>query len=365
MRGLKHLLIYIAFCFSFCSFGYFQFGNYQFARPSGMGNAFVALSDDANAIFYNPAALTKIKGAHFNLLDIQVSVDQISTLERLKKAAFDNQPEQILDPNRQALGLNLKPTFVMPYFGLSFFNQTFGYFNIDSLQSATVEARAYNDLGAALAFGIPFSSHFSFGIGVRAIQRSSIELNKDTATLIAELGTSAPELLADPWKALSEHVGVGYAFPLFGSLLFSIPPISPSAPRIQLALSVDHIGNTEFKKLSGVGAPSQMAMTYHFGSLLQYDFRKGFVLNIAADYRDAFKEELFTNKFHLGAELKHRHFGIRTGVSQGYPTAGFSLEFPPQTKLHFSTFSMEMGNSLWEKEQRWYQVELVIGFNPL
>lgn len=365
MRILKHLFIYLAFCFSLCSFGYFQFGNYPFARPSGMGNAFLALSDDANAIFYNPAALAKIKGAHFNLLDIQVSVDQISTLDRLKKAAFDNQPEQILDPNRQALGLNLKPTFVMPYFGLSFFNQTFGYFNIDSLQSATVEAQAYNDLGATLAFGIPFSSYFSFGLGVRAIQRSSIELNKDTATLIAELGTSAPEVLADPWKALSEYLGVGYAFPLFGSLLLSIPPISPSAPRIQLAVSVDHIGNTTFKKLSGISAPSQMETEYHVGSLFQYDLKKGFVLNITADYRNVFKEELFTNKFHLGTELRHRYFGVRTGVSQGYPTGGLSLEFPPQTKLHFSTFSMEMGNKLWEREQRWYQVQLVIGFNPL
>lgn len=351
--------------FSALSFGYFPMDSYQFVRPSGMGNAFLALSDDANAIFYNPAALAKVKGLHFNILDIQVSVDQVSTLDRIKKALLDEQPEQVLNPNRQALGLGIKPTFIMPYFGLSLFNQGFGYFNIDSLSSATIEALAYNDLGVALAFGIPFSPYFSFGFGVRATQRNSINLVRDTAELIAELGMDGSTFLADPWKALSRYVGVGYAFPLYGSILVSIPKFSTSAPHIQLSLAADHIGNTVYKRLSGIGAPEKMNASYHLGSLLQYQINKGFILNITADYRNILQSGLFTNKLQLGAELKNKYFGVRTGVSQGYPTFGASLEFPPQTRLHFSTFSMETGNSLWEREQRWYQVQLIIGLNPI
>lgn len=364
MNKIKYLFIVLLY-FSFRSFGYFPMDSYQFVRPSGMGNAFLALSDDANVLFYNPAALTKVKGLHFNLLDVQVSVDQLSTLDRIKKALLDEQPEQVLDPNRQALGVGLKPTFIMPYFGLSLFNQGFGYFNIDSLASATVEAQAYNDLGVALAFGIPFSPYFSFGFGVRAIQRNSINLVRNTAELISELGMDSATFLTDPWKALSRYVGVGYAFPLYGSILLSLPKISKSAPHIQLSLAADHIGNTTFKQISGIGAPQQIGMSYHFGSLLQYQINKGFLLNITADYRNIFQNDLFTNKFQLGAELRNKYFGLRTGVSQGYPSFGASLEFPPQTRLHFSTFSTETGNSLWEREQRWYQVQLIIGLNPL
>ena len=40
---------------------------YEGVRPTGMGNAYIAISDDFNALWYNPAGLTKIKGFHFNL----------------------------------------------------------------------------------------------------------------------------------------------------------------------------------------------------------------------------------------------------------------------------------------------------------
>ena len=32
------------------------------ARPAGMGNAFVSVSDDANALYFNPGGLYQIKG---------------------------------------------------------------------------------------------------------------------------------------------------------------------------------------------------------------------------------------------------------------------------------------------------------------
>lgn len=360
-----YLILTLVFNFSFLSFASFPLANYQFARPSGMGNAFLAVADDANAIFYNPAALAKVKGLHFNLLDIHVSADSLSTFEKLKSAVFDSQPTNILNPNKQALGINLKPTFLMPYFGISFFNQALGYFDLDILQNERIIAQGYNDLGAAIAFGIPFSPYFSFGFGLRAIQRSSINLDRNTSELISELGIDSLTFISDPWNALNRYLGVGYAFPLFGSIMFSIPKISHSAPLIQLTAAMDHIGDTHFTQISGTNTPSNLKSTLHFGSLLQYQMSKKNYLNIAADFKDAFQNDLLTNKIHLGVELKTQYFGLRSGVSQGYPTFGASLEFPPQTRLHFSTFAMEMGNSLWEREERWYQVQLIIGFNPI
>ena len=46
------------------------------ARPSGMGNAFVSVSDDANALYFNPGGLYQIKGAIFGGMYSLMSMDR-------------------------------------------------------------------------------------------------------------------------------------------------------------------------------------------------------------------------------------------------------------------------------------------------
>ena len=44
---------------------------YKGVRPMGMGGAFVALSDDANALFYNPAGLANIKTKRTSVFELE------------------------------------------------------------------------------------------------------------------------------------------------------------------------------------------------------------------------------------------------------------------------------------------------------
>ena len=46
------------------------------ARPSGMGNAFVSVSDDANALYFNPGGLYQTKGAIFDGTYSLMSMDR-------------------------------------------------------------------------------------------------------------------------------------------------------------------------------------------------------------------------------------------------------------------------------------------------
>ncbi|MCK4404083.1 MAG: PorV/PorQ family protein [candidate division Zixibacteria bacterium] len=46
------------------------------ARPAGMGNAFVSISDDANAMYFNPGALYQIKGFTFGTMWSLMSMDR-------------------------------------------------------------------------------------------------------------------------------------------------------------------------------------------------------------------------------------------------------------------------------------------------
>jgi len=362
---MKHLIITLFLILSIESRASLVRPGYEFARATGMGNAFIALADDATSIFYNPAGLAKNKSVRFHLVDTQLLVDNMDSLTRLKNAVFDGQTENALNPDKQSLGFSFKPTLITPYFGLSLYSHGFGLFELQSLQGENAEVFALNDLGAALAFGIPFSDYFSFGFGIKAIQRTSIELNKPVSELLAELGLDSLSVTSDPWTALKRYSTVGYGFPLSAGFLITLPQVTRSSPVIQFAATAENLGGTSFSKTGDANAPGRIDTSYHLGSLLQYPLNKKFVLNLTTDLRDQFRGLSFLKTFHTGAELRHKFFGVRAGLSEGYATYGFSLEFPPHTKLHFSSYAKETGENLWEKQKRFYQLQLIVGFNPL
>ena len=346
-----------------CEAGLLEPG-YEFSRATGMGNAFIALADDANALFYNPAALARKKGLSLHLIDTQISVDTLGTLDRMFEAASSGNTEGLIDPNKANLGIVAKPTFIAPYFGISLFSYGFGSIDLQSLQGEKVRAYAFNDLGVVMAFGIPFSDYFSFGVSLRALQRSSVDVDRPTQDFLTELGMTESTVNSDPWSALSKYVGVGYAFPVNLGILASLPQWSKASPLVRFGATIENMGLTEFTRISGAQAPAKLETAYHFGALLQYTLSKSLVLNLTGDMRNQFRDLPFFKTFHFGTELKHSLFALRTGVYQGYPTFGASLEFPPQFRVHLSTYSMESGETLWEKEQRWYQIQVIVGFNP-
>ena len=55
-------IFYILVVFATLSLGAEEYDKlYRGSRPMGMGGAFTAISDDENALFYNPAGLNRIK----------------------------------------------------------------------------------------------------------------------------------------------------------------------------------------------------------------------------------------------------------------------------------------------------------------
>lgn len=60
------------------------------ARPQALGKAFVAISDDANATYWNPAGITQIDkdeitSMHTELFDLGIKLDFLSYVKKLKK----------------------------------------------------------------------------------------------------------------------------------------------------------------------------------------------------------------------------------------------------------------------------------------
>ncbi len=58
-------------------------------RPLAMGNAFVAVADDHNALFYNPAGLARLQSWSMEIINptIGISANTIATIQDVTKLA--------------------------------------------------------------------------------------------------------------------------------------------------------------------------------------------------------------------------------------------------------------------------------------
>ncbi|MBY0369729.1 hypothetical protein K2X33_03520 [bacterium] len=340
---------------------------YLGVRPAGMGNAFIALSNDSNALWYNPAGLAREKGYHFNLIDTSIGVDSTDTLQRMFNAVWNGDYNNFLRTDQQYSRFNIRPTVTMPYLQFTFFNHFNAYIEMNNMQSlsANVDVYTFNDIGFAGAVGVPLGPYVSLGATGRAFQRSGIDTTLTAQDLLNGLGIPTPQaLMAALYQNLSSRSGMGLGIAVDLGAMIRVP-LPAGYPRWTLAATATDVGRTEFHQLGSANKPVGVPTVYNFGTAVEYGFDKNQQqLNFAFDFRHAFDNINVIQKLNLGIEYRYKFFAIRGGVTHGYLTGGFSLEFPPHTRLHLATYASEMGSGLWQKTQRWYLLQLVIGFNP-
>ncbi len=115
----------------------------QGARAMGMGSAFVGVSDDASAMYWNPAGITKIEGA-------SVLIDHTEWLADTKY-------------NFVAATYNLG---AMGSIGFSLISSDIGEMNVTTIDEpeGTGETYTAQDLSVSLAYAIKLTDNFSIGI---------------------------------------------------------------------------------------------------------------------------------------------------------------------------------------------------------
>jgi hypothetical protein len=364
---MKHALLLLALWMSAGAEASLVRESFTSIRALGMGNAFLSLSDDGSALWYNPAALARIKGGHFNLIDTSLKFDNTDTTRRISKAVFDGEWGNLVRRDLQAMGFSVRPGFVTKYFGISLFDnfQSFTDFrDLDSL-AASVDIYSFNDIGVILGAGFPFSEFFAAGISLRVFQRTAIDTTIDTETLIDQIGVSALDFQSAIYDHLQSQMGIGWAVGANFGVLGKIPLFGKKGPVWTVSAAVENVGGVSFRKLrSGDKLPPTLPMTYHAGTAFKYLLSKTSELNLAFDLRHATDKFSALKKIHFGAELRTKVFDIRAGLNQLYPTFGFSLKFPAHTRLHFATYAVELGDSALNRAQRLYELQVVLGFNP-
>lgn len=335
-------------------------------RPVGMGGAFIAVADDHNAIWYNPAGLGFMKNTSFNLVDITLGVDSVDTLNRFTKAVFTGDFSNVLRSDEQFNRFYVRPTFMTKYFALSFYEALNSYVKMKDLSTLDmqVDMFTYNDIGAIAAFGYPILPHFSLGASARLFARTGVDTTLTAQDLLTELAASgSTDVTSAVYKSLSNLMGTGWAIGFNLGALIKVPTPA-DYPEIRIGGTIEDATDTQFRALATERMPKDMKRTLNLGLAVKNKLPGGDALTFALDLRRNFESQIFFRRLYVGMEYRSKYFGIRGGLYQAKPTLGISIETPPHTRIHFSTYAAALDGEMLGAAQRWYVMQLIIGFNP-
>ncbi len=338
-----------------------QFG----LRPMGMGNAYVAVADDFNALFYNPAGLARLEAWDGELINPRVTlstgvrgiVDDIqnttnssgvsSTLDLIEKYTGES----------FHIGLGLTPHLIFPNFGFAI-GLEFGtsiVFHREIAVDLDAGVRAIVPIAFAMNF---FDKRLSVGLGLKARARAGVDHEFSMEDIQAFQKKTADQ----DGKELEDYVLGGIGAGADVGLLFT--PTKTMEPT--LGLSVTDLGGTAYKKVSitdkAIGRPDTQHASVNVGMSLKPIKRDWLYLLTSVDMHSINQETSFSKKLSLGSELGLGSIlKFQAGLYQGYMTAGMQFDVG-LLNLRLLTYSEDLGSVAGFKEDRRiaFQLKLLI-----
>lgn len=332
---------------------------YTGVRPLGMGDAFTAVADDENALFYNPAGLSRLSTLQLGLFNplIEVSKKSVDLVKDAQDTDMDNTGEvsDLLDKyvgeHQHArvslfphIGFNVADTGVM----IGGLGQ--GTLDMDIRNPVWPEAHMdiIMDYGVLGGFGLelPFTG-LSAGVALKFLQRQSLSEIYTATDIAAENFDDRLEDDMYSGSGFSADLGVMYEMGF-------IPFIDTN-----VALVVQNVPEMD------MGDAKDIDTQVNLGLSIGKSFAAfGFVA--ALDYKDITgaieEDEDIAKRIHVGAEVRFLKFlAVRAGLNQGYVSAGATLDFWV-LRLDFATYSEEIGAYAGQREDRRYVGQVTIGW---
>jgi hypothetical protein len=326
-------------------------------RPLGMGNAFLAVADDRNTLYYNPAGLANLSGWRISGLGIgggldnefldlvrfiQDHEDEFSDFDEIDQDFYDTLAPY--DDRWVAAEADAYFDATGPRVGVGLYSVARLQFKIDR---GVYEPRVYGSVaddivgvvGAAMPLG---RQNLTIGGSVKAIWRRE-STRALTAREVADFDPD--EILDDLDMAVS-----GFALDL--GVLWQQPGSRFTAGAV--LRDGGFVGGEALDSGIGLGV-SWQALTGPAGPV------RGVLL--ATDVRDIFGggDQALGNRIHLGAEIGLPVVSVRTGFNQGYPTVGASLGLRV-LHLDYAFYGRELGNVPGSESQFLHAVEMRLGF---
>lgn len=317
-------------------------------RALGMGNAYAAVVDNADSLFYNPAGLAQVSGVHWTVFDLGLGAsgaEVVSKVQDLQGSDSFADTVNALYGERVWLGADAKSAITLPFVGFAVYDSLDASLEVNNPVYPTMDIGVINDLGYSLGFGVPILPLVHVGATIRRITRKGAR---------APFGPSFIASL-DPSGILDniEKEGTGFAADL--GLNIRVPgPVSPT-----LSAVWRNLGKTKFTPTSDLGAPPTEEDDMTIGASLGID--AGLISIVPAfEIKHLNRNDVqLGKKIHFGVELGLPLLDIRGGFYQGYYTLGAGLNLG-LLQLDVATYGVEMGEYPGQLEDRRYALQLTL-----
>ena len=330
---------------------------YKGIRPMGMGGAFVALSDDGNALFYNPAGLSDVTSAQSSsilTLELESNTKAYDMFQDAADIDFDNEAETgsflrkyIGDTGHSALSVfphHIRPNFAFGVIGTAKANLQPRDYQYPRLLIDVVE-----DAAVCVGYAQPvLDGSFLVGFSAKYLFRKSIY---DEYTVSDITSDGFKDRVKDDFENGSGallDIGVIYKI---GSYQAADLPAT-----IQIGMSANNLIGSNLGDAEDLDPHVDLGVSTQIGEKL----------TVALDYVDLFgqmgDDDDSGKRIHLGLEyFMTDAIALRAGLNQGYPTFGFGFK-TKKVQLDLLSYAEEIGAYAGQRDDRRYLLRMGFGF---
>lgn len=327
---------------------------YRGIRPLGMGNAFTAIANDENSMYYNPAGLNNIEGSG-SVGVINPAVEASDSLESFLDDLDDVEDDDVAASTQlirdyigvhQYARVSLMPHYVRHNFGIAVLAQ--GTVSMDFRNSVNpyIETKIIKDIVPTISGAYSFlDDKLKAGATAKLIQREGI-VKKYTAVDIASENF-------DPEDDLEDGSGVGVDL----GLIYDLPLLESFNPTVGLA--IQNVGDVD------LGDAGEELQKVNIGFGINYREVKWAQILAAFDYVDIANnvgdDDDMAKRLHMGVEVKFPIVSLRAGLNQGYGSFGATINVK-LLKLEYAAYTEEIGAYAGQRTDERQMVQLSIGW---
>ncbi|HOM29591.1 MAG TPA: hypothetical protein PLS81_09050 [Deltaproteobacteria bacterium] len=325
---------------------------YSDARVMAMGGAFVALSDDACALFYNPAGLADVKSSTVNLPLPQAEFNNkaFDMFTDFNDTDFDSTSEtgSFLRKNLGDTGhaaVSFFPSYLRPRFAFGILGSARADLTSKNPVYPVLEVETVQDAAVCAGYALPaVGEDLLLGVGVKYLFRRSLDREYTVSDITS--GDFENRLEDEMEEGSGALVDVGLIYKV-GSF-----QVSGRQGTLQAGLSMNNLVGNDL----GDAADIDEHLDVGFASRIGDD------TVIALDYVDILGEvgedDSVGKRIHLGVEYTPKTgLKLRLGLNQGYPTFGVGLS-TGKVKLDLATYAEERGTYAGQEHDRRYIIRL-------
>lgn len=320
---------------------------YRGARQKGMGGAGLALADDEQAVYLNPAGLAGNKKTYFYPLILDTTISTGAVLSYLDGGTtFSNfSPTTIssLIGTNYFAQVQATPTFLIRQLAVSLYVDAQAALLTKNLALPQVTIGYMNTYGVQAAYGLSLwkrrrgHGELRLGFAGKVLWRRGGYRQQTLADLLSLSATSLASF-AGPYKmAYSGDIGLQYVQKVSRGVILSAGVTGQNLGALDFGLA----GVDRVEEVWSAGVAADLSLRGLPDFRFAYDYRN---LTLATDWR---------LKQHLGVEIGLPFVTAQAGIGQSYLSYGAAFDLWI-LKVSATAYGAELGSQAFQEvDRRW------------